>query len=936
MSNEQVQYAFVSGELAPQLFGRSDLTKYDLALAEAQNWYVNYQGGLSTRPGLEFCEYIKSDTQSTKFMNFRFSPDSEDIYVLLFGQNYVRFLQDGQYLLEASKAITAISGIGLVTSAGHGYATGDWVKIFDVVGMTQVNARTFIVSDSAANTFRLFDPLTLTYVDASSFDTYVSGGTVARVYTVATPYAATDLANLKGYQIRDTIRLTNSAFPIYNLTRFADTTWTCTAETIADYFYGPQNVSCVASAAGDASTVYAVSAIMADGVESAPGSPTEVANIVNFAVDPGSVKISWDPLAGASSYVLYRAIINSEGVGVSAGAQLGYLGTTTSTFFIDSNIIPDFTRAPKRHANPFASAAIEELTITNGGSGYSFYADLNATGFGGSGTGFRALALVDDAGVLTNTFIINGGSGYVAPVTISITGAGTGAVITGTVGSATGNYPAVSTVFQQRQVYGATADMPLGIFGSVVRQFSNFNVSPQITDADSYEFEIDSQVVAPIRHLLSVRGGLLAMSEEGVWLLSGSGANAALTPSDALADPQTFTGVGKIPPLRIGPDLLYVDARGYTVRLLSFNDLAKVYAGEDKSILSSHLFGYGKSIVDWDYMENPAKLVQCVREDGVQLVFTIVREQDVFAWTRYTTQGRFRTLIVSKEAEQDRTYVTVQRYIDGRLRTFVERHAFRSFTHVEDAWCLDSALKIEPPSIATFLTITVDPTADNMYLLTAGSAVFPGRVGQIVRAAGGIFVITVVGTTTASAYARTLPTQYIPETTIVAPVGSGAWSMGPEYTVVTGLWHLEGMSVRALGDGNVFPDQVVTDGQYTFTDPVSKAIIGLPYTCIAKTLPPTSQQNVIEARRKRLVGIGVRLHESRGLKNGYSTTNLYPLRERTSESFGTPITPLNGIKYQILEADWDENAQTYFVQDEPLPVTILAIIPDLEVGDDPA
>ena len=95
MSVNIVKYAFISGELSPTLFGRGDLTKYDLGMARALNYFVDYRGGLSTRPGTEFSDFVKSDDKATKFVNFAFSPDLANTYLLLFGDNYLRFVQDG-------------------------------------------------------------------------------------------------------------------------------------------------------------------------------------------------------------------------------------------------------------------------------------------------------------------------------------------------------------------------------------------------------------------------------------------------------------------------------------------------------------------------------------------------------------------------------------------------------------------------------------------------------------------------------------------------------------------------------------------------------------------------------------------------------------------------------------------------------------------------
>lgn len=167
------------------------------------------------------------------------------------------------------------------------------------------------------------------------------------------------------------------------------------------------------------------------------------------------------------------------------------------------------------------------------------------------------------------------------------------------------------------------------------------------------------------------------------------------------------------------------------------------------------------------------------------------------------------------------------------------------------------------------------------------------------------------------------------------PIHVKQWSLDIPVTEMTGLWHLEGEEVSILGDGNVFPPQVVTNGRITLPVPVTRCHIGLPYTARAKTLPLTTPQAVIEGRRKRVSGIAVRMEKTRGVQSGVALDRLYAMKERTNELPGLPTRMINGVKHQLVSTSWDDNGQTYFVQTDPLPVTILSVVQEVEVGDDP-
>lgn len=1014
MSVELIKYAFSAGEISPSLYGRTDLEKYDMGMALTRNWFVDYRGGLSTRPGTEFLDYIKHPDREVKLMSFQFSSDIFNTYLLLFGHNYVRFVQDGAYVLSSPLNITGVSQaeVAVFTSVNHGLANNWWGKLS---GISSVSETVFQIESVTTDTFVLRNVRTGVLLNSTDFPTYTGGGILEPIYEVATPYEDKDLAQLSGYAIRDLVRLTHPEFPISNLTRIDHADWLFQPEALGGLLGAPTGLSATASDEGDAALVWGVTAVYDDGRESELSIPSRLDNIINYTTEEGSAKFSWGRREGATHYNVYRShIVGDQGESLSSGTDLGFLGTTRGTTFVDANIIPDFSRTPPVRHNPFAPGAITHVDVVSSGSPVGDFAPIITTS--GDGTGFLGYGVTDDSGLIQNVVILSGGQGYVNPV-FGGSSSGTGALLSGTVSngaitsvtvaaggsgytqgeivvatggggtgfsgfinvtageitsvtitnggsgymlfvlldvggssstpglvlSATvapmdGRNPSISTIFQQRQLYAASLNSPLTFWASRVGYFDDFSAGRVVIDSDYYEYEIDSALVDPILHMIQQRGGLLLMSQSGIWLLQG-GSTGPVTPSNALADPQTYTGVSAVPPIRIGSDILYIEGKGYSVRLLSYNEFSRVYSGEDRSILSSHLIGRGKQIVEWAFAENPYKIVWGVREDGRLLAFTLVKEQDVYSWTWGETRGKFKNIIKITEEGLDRVYMVVEREVNGQWQRVLERMALRDFNNVEDAWAVDCGLKYEAPPVNATLRIgPLQQEGDLTFTtLTAGSAVFTGTEGYWIRAGGGVFVVKEVMTaTTARAQVIRTPTNYVPEDPELSyfVVPANEWNLGPGLTTFSGLWHLEGHEVSILGDGSVFPKQVVSNGQITLPHGVTKVVIGLPFSCVAQTLPPTVTDIPIEARRKRIVGVGVRMHESRGLQTGPTLDSMYEFRERSGEPYGTPVLTLNGIRYMILPTDWDENGQTYFAQYAPLPASILGLVPDMEVGDD--
>ena len=163
---------------------------------------------------------------------------------------------------------------------------------------------------------------------------------------------------------------------------------------------------------------------------------------------------------------------------------------------------------------------------------------------------------------------------------------------------------------------------------------------------------------------------------------------------------------------------------------------------------------------------------------------------------------------------------------------------------------------------------------------------------------------------------------------------SGEWTLDTPVSSVGGLWHLEGQEVCILADGNVQDNRTVVGGAVTLDNPATRVVVGLPFTCVARNLPLTARDTVIEDKRKRVVGLGVRINDTRGLKTGASLTKLYAMKEHTDEAYGEPTRLRSRMAYGLIESNWNEDGQSYFVQEYPLPATVLGFVQDFEVGDD--
>ena len=223
---------FTAGELSPRLDGRTDLGKYFNGSKTLENMVVHPHGGASRRPGTKFAHEVKSSAAKTRLIPFEFS--TTQTYILELGNTYIRFYKDKGIITEANKTISAITKANpaVVTATSHGYSNGDHIIISSVVGMNQVNNRTFKVANQATNTFQLQD-VDGNNINSSDYQTYTSGGVANKIYEIASPWATADIPTVKFAQSADVMYLVHPGYAIRKLTRSGHTNWTLSTPSLS-------------------------------------------------------------------------------------------------------------------------------------------------------------------------------------------------------------------------------------------------------------------------------------------------------------------------------------------------------------------------------------------------------------------------------------------------------------------------------------------------------------------------------------------------------------------------------------------------------------------------------------------------------------------------------------------------------------------------------
>lgn len=573
----------------------------------------------------------------------------------LYGPLAVHFASLGSYSIlptnPVSQASTTGGGLGVQfnvtwnSGAASPLVTGDWVFISGVQGMTQLNGQTYRVAVTSPTTFQLFDVFG-NPVDTAVFGAYTGGGTIARIFTIPTIYADADLEWLKFTQSADVMtlccvnQLTATEYPPQDLTRFSDTDWTFTGVVEKPSIGAPQNAFGVSTAAGTTYYAYQVTAVASsDGSESRPSNIAYIDAAVDISVTAGTNTITWDTVPGAQQYNIYKAEPVYTGR-PPVGVLFGFCGTAFGNQFKDSNIVSDFAQVPPTINHPFARGIILSAQVTSSGSGYTF-----ATVAVNTGTGARAdiEAVIVNGGVVA-LIVIAAGFRYQPTDTITITGDGTGAAGTITVGPETGTYPSVPNYFQQRRVFGNTLNQPDTYFMSQPGAFTNFDSRIPTIDTDAIIGSPWSLQVDGLQFFVLMPAGLATFTGTSAWLLVGEGSFATnvqpISPSSQVAQPLAFSGCSPtLPPIKINYEILYVSSKGSYYFDLPYQ-LYALSEPIDLTLFSTHLFD-DFTFREHTWAEIPFKLLWTVRSDGCLLSLTYLKQQKVSGWTRHDTFGHF-------------------------------------------------------------------------------------------------------------------------------------------------------------------------------------------------------------------------------------------------------------------------------------------------------
>lgn len=445
-------------------------------------------------------------------------------------------------------------------------------------------------------------------------------------------------------------------------------------------------------------------------------------------------------------------------------------------------------------------------------------------------------------------------------------------------------FPSNVIFHEQRLVFSNSYGFPQTVWMSMTGNFYNFGFTSPGADDDTISYMLASRKINAIQWMVSATDLLLG-TYSGIWKMGPGGQTDAITPTSVVARLQTSDGCAALEPLTIGSMLLYVQRGNRSVRSLKYALESDSYQGDDLTVLSRHLFETRK-IISWDYAGLPDQVVWCVMDDGTMLGLTFMPEHEVLAWHQHST-GRLGTdaflyVSVLQGVETDEVYFLAQRGDNTCVEMFEKR-----------------------------ISLAEDDTVEVVETTGIERIVWEGN---------------------------DYPYRYWFVDSAVEHVGSAT-------DTLSGLDHIDDAVVSILADGEVVAQQTVFGGEILLERASNRIIAGLPITSRIDTLDvelPDNQGSALK-RAKVINKLTLRLHRSRYalvaprgenyLNESDTTENYEEIKFRDQSDEENPTALRTGNFDVQIRRGWNKTGGISIKNDQPLPLTILAIIPEVYIGD---
>ena len=228
-------------------------------------------------------------------------------------------------------------------------------------------------------------------------------------------------------------------------------------------------------------------------------------------------------------------------------------------------------------------------------------------------------------------------------------------------------YPKTCCFYQGRLWFGGSKDRPSTIWGSKVDLFFDFDIGGGKAD-DAIDVTIDDDKVNAIVNIFPGRN-MQVFTTGGEFYIPQTETDP-IKPENIMLQKSTSHGSSKVKPVSVDGGTIFIESSGRVIREFLFNELERSYNARSISLLSSQLIRTPVAMaIRQSRSESPADYVYIVNADGTIAVLSILRSEQLLAWSLFETNGIVEDLVV---ANRD-VYVITRRVINGETKRFFEK-----------------------------------------------------------------------------------------------------------------------------------------------------------------------------------------------------------------------------------------------------------------------
>lgn len=231
-------------------------------------------------------------------------------------------------------------------------------------------------------------------------------------------------------------------------------------------------------------------------------------------------------------------------------------------------------------------------------------------------------------------------------------------------------YPSCVTFYFDRLLFGGTYAEPQTFWASQTGDYTNFGTSFPLADTDAITLTLLSRKVNKIQNMVDI-GELIVLTSNAEWKITPT--NGIFSPiSLPNAQCQSYGGSSAVEPVVIGSRAIYAQPMRTSIKDIGYSFETDSYLGDEISIFANHLL-QNNVVVEMAYQQEPDSIIWIVRDDGVLLGVTYLREQQVLAWHRHDTDGQFESICTIPGTSHNELWTIVKRGDKRFVELFAER-----------------------------------------------------------------------------------------------------------------------------------------------------------------------------------------------------------------------------------------------------------------------